>query len=194
MYTGPKYNRVNGENDTSTIESLDRRRNDKNNLQWISAHCVFLPAKEWICMTKKQRFHSEFTKRAHPNVFFWAKRFSSWSNNSQHTTIQEGGSRNKVAGVGWLKDYLEFISETFQRISKYFFVRDSLSWGGDGKTERGATPLNISAKETEKVRSRKKRHGKDSIYDATNKIMVLQSKEIKVNYTGLSTLLANITT
>ena len=59
--------------------------------------------------------------------------------------------------------------------------------------DRGATPLNISAKETEKVRSRKKRHGKDSIYDATNKIMVFQSKEIKLNYIGLSSLLANIT-
>ena len=32
------------------------------------------------------------------------------------------------------------------------------------------------------------------MYDATNKIMVLQSKEIKLNYLGLSKLLANITT
>ena len=80
-------------------------------------------------MTKKNTlntFTQSSQKRAHPNVIFEERSFQV-DQTIPNTQLQEGGSRNKVAGVGWFKVHREFISETFQRISKYFFVRDSLS-------------------------------------------------------------------
>ena len=69
---------------------------------------LFLPTNERICNSawpEINTFTQSSQRRAHLIVIVWAKRFSSWSNNSHPTTIQDGGSRNKVAGIGWCKVY-----------------------------------------------------------------------------------------